>query len=246
MDEARLRLFHDMTRVQAHYLLRQIRESGRGFAGAAVTQTPWQTSLPEESPTWEEFLGRAELMLTDDGVPEADRVLRFCDDAAPLLAAGRVDRPDLVARHQWFGSFRFNEHPERNAISLHIRNNSAPRSPFEDMDACFRALAELCAEAAKVAFSLRTVTCGTWLNDLPVFLELFPASYARSLKLSHPDTKAGWGWWGQIIDRTGKLHQGRAEAIVRTGRFPHPRKGGECPFEEFRSHVEERAEGRRD
>jgi len=232
-------LLRDMASVQAHYLLRVLRETGGAFAACVVTQTSWRATLPAMGPNWDRFVEQAEaLLLSDaDSVPEDRRVDRFLAYAAPLFAAGPMATGEIFAGQRWFGCFGFGSHPEDNAISIHIRNACRPHSPFDDLPACFRSMKAICEAAEAGPFPVRKVTCGTWLNDLSVFVGLFPPSYRATLKVSPPDSKGGWGWWGQLVDRNGRLHARRAAAIMETGRFPHPRKEGWCGFEEFKQHV---------
>lgn len=228
-----------MARVQAHFLLRVWRQDGGRFPDLVVTRTPWRGMLPRAC-DWDDFLAQAETLLLSeaDDLPAPDRVKRFLAHASPLFGAGPLASEADYAGLQWFGNLRYHAHPEMTAISLHIRNNGMPRSPFDDLAACFRSLRRL-AEAASAAepYPITEVFCGSWLNDLPVFLSLFPASYRQSLQVSPPDTMGGFGWWGQLVDKTGRLHAKRAAMVLETGVFPHPRKTGRCRFDEFRRHV---------
>lgn len=241
MGDGAQQLLADMARVQALYVLRVFRETGRPPEELLATQTPWQCQLPAAGPAWPDFLLRGiEILWPRDtaSATEPERAERFVAFAGPLFAQGPLADVAAQARLRWFGCFRFVEHPKQNAISLHMANRCAPRSPFEDLGRCFRWLRDLCAAAGALPFAVRTVTCGSWLNDRPDFLRLFPASYAANLKLSSPDGKTGGGWWGQLVDRRGCLHRGRATQLLETGQFPHPRKESGCEFAEFKAHVE--------
>jgi hypothetical protein len=227
-----------MARVEAYYLLRVLHEDGGRFDELAITRTPWRGMLPSTC-NWCDFLARAErLLLTDDAVPAPDRVERFLTYASPLFGAGPLTSDRDYAGLRWFGNLRYHAHPETSAISLHIRNNCMPSSPFDDLPACFHSLRQLGEAAATTEpYEIAEVFCGSWLNDLPVFLSLFPASYRESLEVSPPDSQGGFGWWGQLIDKTGGLHAKRAAMVLETGVFPHPRKTGRCRFDEFMRHV---------
>ena len=231
-------LMRDMARVEAHYLLRVLRESGGLFRDLAATQTPWRGMIAANC-SCDDFLARAESLLIGaaNSLSAGERVERFLEYADPFFAAGPMVMGDELTRYRWFGCFRFGSHPEIGAISIHIRNNCMPHSPFENLSACARSLSAICEAAEAEPFPVESVTCGTWLNDLPVFLGLFPPSYRASLEVSPPDSKGGWGWWGQLVDRTGQLHAKRAATVLETGRFPHPRKEGRCGFQEFKRHV---------
>lgn len=226
-------LLADMARVEAHYLLRMSREIGGVFSELAGAYTPWRGMLPNGQ-AWDGFLVQAEGLLLDDAHTEDDCVERFLAYASPLFGASPMASEAEYAGYHWFGCFRYHPHPDEQAISLHIRNNSMPQSPFDDLPACFRSLRQLGETAsATEPFEVAEVICGSWLNDLPVFLGLFPPTYRESLEVSPPDSKSGFGWWGQLIDKTGRLHAKRAAMILETGVFPHSRKTGRCGFAEF-------------
>lgn len=234
-----LELLTGMARVQAQYLLRVLREEGGTFAARAVTRTPWRGLLPDRC-QWDDFLLHAEaLLLRDlDALPEADRIERFLAYVSPLFAGSVMASEREYLGQRWFGCFRYHAHPDMNAISLHVRNNIMPRSPFDDLPACARSLRRLGKAAEAIEpFDIAEVMCGSWLNDLPVFLALFPATYRESLEVSPPDSRDGFGWWGQLIDKRGCLHARRAAMIRDTGRFPHARKYGRCDFSAFMRHL---------
>ena len=232
-------LLIDMARVQAHYLLRMLRETSGGFREVAGAYT-CLSGLVLPTVDADDFLTQTERLLLDDAdtLSESDRVARFLVYITPLCAGAPLASEADYTRYRWFGSFRYHLHPEERAISLHIRNNSMPRSPFDDLPACCRLLAELGeAAVAEADFEITEVMCGSWLNDLPVFLDFFPPAYRESLEMSPPDSKNGFGWWGQLIDKTGRLHARRAAQIIETGVFPHARKFGKCRYDDFMRHV---------
>jgi hypothetical protein len=233
-------MFTDTARLHARYILRLHREGGAPLRDLVELQTPWKAQMPvgEGALPWEEFLGRV-LPLLGAGGTEDSRAEAAAAYAGPIFAAGRLAGDPSI--HTWFGSFRYDRHPEREAVSLHIRNNSMPRSCFEDLGECFRHLRDLCAHARGCPFPVRTITCGSWLNSVPVFLKLFPPAYAAGLVPSPTDKISGWGWWGQFIDRTGRMHARRAEQLLATGQFPCIRSDGECSFDEFEAHVRRNA-----
>jgi hypothetical protein len=228
-------LVYDLARVQAHYLLRVLRENDGSFGELVGSYTSLQGMLPADYAR-DEFLMQAERLLLGDAdtLSEDDRVERFMAYASPLFGACGMTSEAEYAGYQWFGCFRYHPHPEMNAISLHIRNNCMPQSPFDDLPACFHSLRRLGEMAAATEpFEIAEVMCGSWLNDLPIFLDFFPPSYRDSLEVSPPDSKSCFGWWGQLIDKTGRLHTKRAAIILETGVFPHSRKTGRCGFAEF-------------
>ena len=236
MSNGKRQLLADMARLQALYVLRLWSETGRSLDELIATQTPWRSQLPSEGASLPEFVQCAAEILSSPS-SEADRADRLVEFADPLFAEGIGRTAEADRNLRWFGSFRFAEHPGEGAISLHIANRGGACSPFEDMKGCFECLRDLCTAVETLTFPVSMVTCGTWLNDRPDFLSLFPASYRNSLQISPPDGKTGLGWWGQFVDRRGQLHRRRADQLLKTGSFPHSRKDGKCDFHEFKAHV---------
>jgi hypothetical protein len=230
-------LLADMARVQARYVLRLGAESGRPPAELIAAQTPWRGRLRDPAADWPPFLERAAAILAGAGSEEtrAERLAAFAD---PFFADAIPPALRAEAELTWFGDFRYTEDRNAGAIALHIANRGGSGAGFSDRGACFAQLRLLCADARRRTSAVAKVVCGSWLNDRDDFLALFPPSYRQSLGTSSPDDKTGWGWWGQLVNREGRLHARRAARLLASGDFPHPRLVGECRFDEFQAHVE--------
>ncbi|MSS73292.1 MAG: hypothetical protein EXS64_17650 [Candidatus Latescibacteria bacterium] len=83
------------------------------------------------------------------------------------------------------------------------------------------------------------VRCGSWLNSVPPFLALFPASWMENPRPSS-EVRYGLGHWGQFADRRGDFHTRNGAAFRATGAFPNPPLTCECPIEEALAHLEMR------
>jgi hypothetical protein len=86
---------------------------------------------------------------------------------------------------------------------------------------------------------VETVHCGSWLNALKPFQELFPPEWAASMT-APSELRYHYGWWGQFIDRTGGFNRRNGEKLRATGKFPFPCVGCRCSTASLRAHLETR------
>jgi hypothetical protein len=123
-------------------------------------------------------------------------------------------------------------------ISLHIYNVYRPHSPLGDMRPAFAdALLRLLTDSVARRPRVHTVACGSWLNSLPAFAELFPASWRESAVPS-PEVRYTMGHWGQFTDRRGGFHHRNGAAFRATGDFPWPALRCHCPVADAVAHLE--------
>ena len=188
-------------------------------------------------PAWLAFTARLEQILK-------------CGEAAPLATATQQVYDELVAapmvkhlaheRTEWeedrpFGIWRYDAHEDY--VALHIHNVYMPESPFAHMPQLFAWLQMIIDQIDSRGLSIARIGVDSWINWLPAFQALFPAEFAASLTPTTPDNKAGNGWWGQFINRTGHLNETRAQRLRQTRQFDYVRTHGECSFAVFREHV---------
>ncbi|MFH1022381.1 MAG: hypothetical protein V1809_03245 [Planctomycetota bacterium] len=134
-----------------------------------------------------------------------------------------------------FGAFRYDAHDDY--VALHFHNVYMPESPFEKPERLFQSLRDIAEDIRRRGLAVRRIGVDSWIDYLEPFQALFPASFAKSLAPTSPDNKAGNGWWGQFILRTGAFHEKRAERLRQTRRFDYVRAHGECGFDEFCAHI---------
>ena len=82
------------------------------------------------------------------------------------------------------------------------------------------------------------VHCGSWLNSLAAFLELFPQQWKRSATRSG-EAHYTLGHWGQFMDRRGDFHARNGALFRQTGAFPFACMSCESPLEDVLVHLEE-------
>lgn len=146
---------------------------------------------------------------------------------------------------------------EYQAIDLHFDNMMAPLSPFKHSDVLRAELKAIAKQARECKASF--IFCVSWLNCVPQFLDLFPASYKASavpMLDTPPDASAltqpkNWfvkafeastdtGRLGLAINRTGQFVQAdwtirekSLQQYVVTGQFPSECMICVCPSQDF-------------
>jgi hypothetical protein len=191
---------------------------------------------------WEELLAQLELLFTRHADAEEPEALErqglelLWPVLEPRLAVDVQSWPSLQNRP--FGFFIYNDSPADRSIALHLANPFAPRSPFADPQARAAELSRLLDEATALSPCPLRVTCGSWLNTFPPFLQFFPHAWAASASEARP-LGYHYGWWGQCIDRTGGFHRRNGEHLRRTGQFPYPCVHCSCALSELRWHLQE-------
>lgn len=120
-------------------------------------------------------------------------------------------------------------------LTLHFRNWFTPDSPLNHQDKLLQGLDSLVADSAIERPDVTDVQCATWVNSLPKFARLFPTSWMHHAVQGAPGNHTGW--WGQFMDRTGRLHERNAMLLRKTGEFPHPHLKCKCTIAELREHL---------
>jgi hypothetical protein len=82
-----------------------------------------------------------------------------------------------------------------------------------------------------------TVGCDSWLNELEIFQSFFPAEYLVDFTVSTPDSKGGYGWWGQFIGKDGCFSKNKAEKFEKDMQFQYRRMIAKCSYEAFLKHL---------
>lgn len=237
----------EMFRVQFAYLYRRLREE----PGVGMDQALGCWSMAKS------ILNRTDGLQVELNDPEWRRILAICwetykehesrddrDGFAASLTDQLIERlrqgykkleQEEIAR-SWFGCFRYDYNHDRKAVFLHIRNAVVSHSPFEDIDARRREMRALVEDIERKGLEVEQVCCGSWINGLKPFQELFPPGYADSFKISDPYSAGGYGWWGQLITKEGRINRRRAQMVHEEGRFEYPRVDGVCEYAAFKKH----------
>lgn len=139
-----------------------------------------------------------------------------------------------------FGFFTYEFARPKNGssrIDLHLANPFVPESPFANPGARAAELMRLLSDAKAKQPEVETVHCGSWLNALKPFQELFPPEWAANMT-APSELRYHYGWWGQFIDRTGGFNRRNGDKLRATGVFPFPCVGCQCSVASLRKHLE--------
>jgi len=248
------RLQYELLRLQLWHVFDVAQAGLRPFDKALVQLCPLKRRLDQsggEHPPWPEVAASLAATYHNHASVGIDQAAQVAAEYAfdVLKRARRSARqrgsPSGRKRARRFGCFRYGL-PQPGVAEIHFSNAVQPRSPFEDPRALARSLHEMCDDIRRNAPHVRTIVCGSWLNNLRSFRRLFPPSFLESLRPTSPDNRASGGWWGQFITHDGKLNRRRAELLKSERRFELPELEGRCGFEEFAAHVERLLESRND
>ena len=113
----------------------------------------------------------------------------------------------------------------KNYVNIHIHNTYVPESPLSEKRIEFAAaLIRLLEDTQNSNPEVDTVSCGSWLNSVPTFQELFPAQWMANAK-SGRNVRYTLGHWGQFTTRQGDFHARNGARFRGTGEFPYPSLG---------------------
>lgn len=149
---------------------------------------------------------------------------------APFLSYS-AQMPEVAGG--WFGCFRYDYDPERKHVYLHFKNACVPESPFVFPGDRLKELAALVKDIQAKGFLPETIGCDSWLNELEVFQSFFPPEYSKSFIVSPPDSKGGYGWWGQFVGKDGRFNQSKAGIFEKTMTFQFRRMISKCSYVSF-------------
>jgi hypothetical protein len=239
-----------MLELQLWYVIHVVRSEGADFVETITRRTQIYSlstatigSLPAgENPEWialVEALRSRWRELGDD---------TFLDSFWSLLEShivpgipAELEREKEALRQSDYG-FSYEYHPEYfgpekpDLLTIHFRNFFVPESPFQYRPKLVRGLFQILDRVSGENPDVDRVQCGTWLNNLDLFIDLFPESWR--LNMQEVPMDGSFGWWGQFVDRTGQLHKRNVAAFKRAKRFLYPNRVCTCGMEELRQHLE--------
>ena len=170
--------------------------------------------------------------------PDTHTIEAACMEFLWPLMDPRIEhdsRPHRKGPQAPFGCWRYDIRDE--VVALHFRNAVKPESPFDDLPLLAADLLQLLKNAKETNPAITKVSCGTWLNNLPVFRSLFPSSWL-STKSCEAERGSGLGVWGQYMDRRGAFHHKNAQNFRATGRHPYFCFFCYCGYTEAVEHLE--------
>lgn len=137
------------------------------------------------------------------------------------------------------GSLRYNLRPNQDTprrVGFHIANACSPHSIFDDplyLPGCFLALMGEC----EARFGVTEIGTGTWLNEHPRWLRLFPPEWAEHMGPPARGIVGHYGFWGQFITARKTFNHKLARQFRATGEFPYLPRSSWCRIEALREHL---------
>ncbi|MEI8245680.1 MAG: hypothetical protein WCI51_07615 [Lentisphaerota bacterium] len=120
-------------------------------------------------------------------------------------------------------------------LTLHFRNYFYPDSPFKHLDEIKAGLLELIKFTRDTRSDVTMAQCGTWLNSVQAFANLFPAEWIGNATPGNPG--GHMGWWGQFMDRTGGLNGKTVSYLKQNGQFMYRHLLSTCSLDELEKHL---------
>ncbi|MBI1925424.1 hypothetical protein HYR99_14380 [Candidatus Poribacteria bacterium] len=246
IDSIQVNYVREFTKLSLWYAHKRIREGESHFEDAINVRVNIyrNTSLydgvrhpshEEVGPEWAEILERLRAIF--DRYMNEPSTARLEEEGLdllwPYLRKHRNPPPPPESRPYECWSYDC----RGDGVNIHIANLYQPRSPLSDMRIPFAAsLIRLLCDVRAERPEIEIVRCGSWLNSVPPFQALFPASWKQSAHLS-PEVRYTMGHWGQFTDRRGDFHARNGARFRETGAFPFPNLRCECRIEEALAHL---------
>jgi len=191
-------------------------------------------------PKWDELKRRIISVIDKySREPDTQKIETECMAFLWPLMEAKIEcdsRPGQKRPKSPYGCWRYDISNE--FIDLHFGNAVQPKSPFDDMPALAADLLRLLKDAKSSLPQLTKVRCGTWLNNLPAFLSLFPPSWPLTKAGGVTGLGSGLGTWGQYIDRRGAFHLKNAQEFRANGRHPYFGFSCHCGYAQAVEHLE--------
>ena len=125
-----------------------------------------------------------------------------------------------------------------NWCNFHIANAVAPRSIYDDpryLPECFM---EIMARGEK-EYGFDTLCTGTWLDDVPRWLALFPQEWIDNLSPRRDTTGWTFGNWGQLVTARGTFNDKAGQYARENLTLRYKCRSSHCSFAAMRKHLEE-------
>ena len=191
----------------------------------------------EAAPEWTEIL--KELRTVFERYMDASSTEQLESVGLELLSPHLKKRPDTLPPPETrpYECWTYDYGDDR--LNIHILNVYQPQSPLSDMWMPFAAsLIRLLQDSQTRRPDVKIVRCGSWLNSVPPFQQLFPERWKQSAK-PRPDVRYTMGHWGQFTDRLGDFHERNGRLFRETGEFPFPNLRCECSIHEVLAYLQQ-------
>ena len=121
---------------------------------------------------------------------------------------------------------------------FHIANALAPRSIYDDPRHLPECFLDIMARGEK-EYGFDTLCTGTWLDDVPRWLALFPQEWIDNLSAGADRTGWHFGYWGQMVTGRGTFNDKAGQYVRENLKPKYKCRGSHCSFAAMRKHLEE-------
>jgi hypothetical protein len=186
---------------------------------------------------WPEL--RDELIYLIDQCPNVTSLPDMINDAMviilPLLQKQFKRNYTFPARqfHCWW----YTLHNDNTELALHLVNAYQPASPFDNRDHFLQTMLNAVEHAVELYPGINKVSCGSWLNGLTKFQQLWPESFASSQKVLNRNNGFGPGAWGQYMTTDGGFNFSKGNILRGTGLHPYPLTEAHSSLEDVLIHL---------
>jgi len=153
----------------------------------------------------------------------------------PVLEKRFVDGYRFPERpfHCWW----YTIHDDDTHMAIHLVNAYQPQSPFEHLHDFLTTMLDAVKHALTIYPGIRIVSCGSWLNQVPKFQQIWPAGFQYNQTVLNVTGGFGPGAWGQYMTVEGGFNQGKANVLRKTGKHPFVLTEAQSPIDEVISHL---------
>ncbi|MFI5132607.1 MAG: hypothetical protein ACHQFX_21565 [Chitinophagales bacterium] len=187
------------------------------------------------------------------GWPEVREYLIICLDTCkdetqlPAMAHSCMEhiRPILESRFE--ENYHFHErifhcwwytiHDDNTHLALHLINAYQPDSPFDHLNHFLTTMLKAIVQAFAAYPNITIVSCGSWLNQLPKFQQLWPESFKHNQKVLNETGGYGPGAWGQYMTTAGGFSEAKSDILRTTGQHPFALTEAKSPVTEVIAHL---------
>ena len=135
--------------------------------------------------------------------------------------------------HCWW----YTIHDDNTHLAIHLVNAYQPESPFDHLHHFASTMLQTIEEAVKNYPDIKIVSCGSWLNRLPKFRQLWPESFKEDQEILNETGGFGPGAWGQYMTTDGGFNEKKANELRRTGKHPFALTEAKSPIDEVVIHL---------
>jgi hypothetical protein len=136
-----------------------------------------------------------------------------------------------------FHSWWYTVHNDNTELALHLVNAYQPASPFDNVNHFLKTMLNAVEHAIELHPGINKVSCGSWLNGVLKFQQLWPESFTLNQRVLNKNNGFGPGAWGQYMTPNGGFNVSKANILRQTGLHPYPLTEAGSSLEEVLMHL---------